>query len=209
MANDRPVNVRKRATPSTPSAPRRRADRRALRTRRRLGNALVELMLARRFDDISVQQLLDRAKVGRATFYAHFRNKHDLLFSDTERFCEALEAHFLAHAAGSRRVAPVAELFAHVAEYDAFQRALADSGLRESVYDLVAGHLARLIERRVAELRPPAAVTARSAVTARVFAAALVEMLRWWLDRRERPTAWEMDDHFHDIVWGGLARVAG
>ena len=203
MANDRPANVRKRAAVRA-----RTADRRASRTRRLLGEALVELMLARRFDDISVQQLLDRAKVGRATFYAHFRNKHDLLFSDAERFCELLEAHFLAHAGGSRRVAPVAELFAHVADYHAFQRALAESGLRESVYDLVAGHLARLIERRIAELCPqaPTARVARTA-TARVFAGALVELLRWWLDRPERPTAREMDEHFHDIVWGGLARV--
>ena len=35
-----------------------------------------------------------RARVGRATFYAHFRNKHDLLLSDAERFCEMLERHF-------------------------------------------------------------------------------------------------------------------
>ena len=198
MMNKPPRSVRKNGT-----------DRRVVRTRRALGNALVELMLASRFDDISVQQVLDRARVGRATFYAHFRNKHDLLLSDAERFFEFLEADFLARAGGSRRVAPVAELFSHVADYHLFQRALEQSALREPVADLLTGHLARMIERRMAEVCPGTGTASLpAAATARLFAAALVEMMRWWLHRGARPDAQEMDAQFHDIVWGGLARMA-
>lgn len=165
-------------------------------------------MLARRFDDISVQQVLDRARVGRATFYAHFRNKNDLLLSDAERVFEALERHFIANAGDSRRVAPVAELFSHVAEYHPFLRALEQSEMREPVADLLTGHLARMIERRMAELCPGVGTPSLPpAATARVFAAALVEMMRWWLNRGARPDAKEMDAQFHEIVWGGLARM--
>ncbi|HEU0299101.1 MAG TPA: TetR/AcrR family transcriptional regulator [Longimicrobium sp.] len=179
-----------------------------VRTRQALASALVELMAARRFDDISVQQVLDRARVGRATFYTHFRNKNDLLLSDAERFFEALERHFLANAGDSRRVAPVAELFGHVAEYHQFLRALEQSSLREAVNDLLTGHLARMIERRMELLCPGAGTPALPpAAAARVFAAALVEMMRWWLNRGARPGAREMDAHFHDIVWGGLPLV--
>jgi AcrR family transcriptional regulator len=197
MMNKPPRSVRKRGP-----------DRRVVRTRRALGNALVELMLANRFDDISVQQVLDRARVGRATFYAHFRNKHDLLLSDAERFFDWLEADFLARASGSRRLAPVAELFSHVADYHHFQRALEQSALREPVADLLTGHLAGMIERRMAELCPGAGTTSLpAAATARLFAAALVEMMRWWLNRGARPGAQEMDAQFHEIAWGGLARM--
>src|SRR5687768_11980742 len=118
-------------------------DRRVTRTRHALGTALVELMVARRFDDISVQQVLDRAQVGRATFYAHFRNKHDLLLSDAERFFGSLAQRFMENAGTSMRVAPVAELFSHVSEYHHFQRALEQSELRDPVYELLIGHLAR------------------------------------------------------------------
>jgi AcrR family transcriptional regulator len=196
MSNGNPVVVRKRAQ-----------DRRVLRTRRALGSALVELMLAREFDDISVQQVLDRARVGRATFYSHFRNKHDLLLSDAERVFDALERHFIASAGSSRRVAPVTELFSHVAEFQRFIRAVEQTPLRESVYDLLTGHLAQIILRRLSEisdvgrrsgLPPPA--------TARVLAAALVEMMRWWLEHGAQPAARDMDAQFHQIVWEGLAR---
>jgi AcrR family transcriptional regulator len=183
-------------------------DRRVLRTRRALGTALVELMRAHRFDEITVQQVLDRARVGRATFYAHFRNKHDLLLSDTERYLGWLEERFLADAGTSKRLAPVAELFGHLAEYHHFRRTLEQSSMREAVYDLVTGHLAQIIAKRMAEVcpAPPAAGLPPSA-TARMAAAALVELMRWWLAHRGQADPREMDARFHAMVWDGLARA--
>jgi len=57
----------------------RRRDRRVERTRRLLTEALHELIRERDYDSITVQDVLDRADVGRSTFYAHFRNKDHLL----------------------------------------------------------------------------------------------------------------------------------
>lgn len=198
MLNKPAENVRKR-----------REDQRVLRTRRALGAALVELMIEQDFDDITVQQVLERARVGRATFYAHFRNKHDLLLSDAERYFEWLEQQFLATAGSSRRLAPVAELFNHVAEYDHFRSALAQSSMREAVFDLLAGHLAGIIERRIAEISAVNSVPGPPAnAMARMFAAALVELMRWWLSHRGHASAGEMDVRFHSIIWSGLARTA-
>lgn len=182
-------------------------DRRVVRTRRALGAALVELMEARDFDDISVRQVLERARVGRATFYAHFRNKQDLLLSDAERFCEMMEARFLADP-GGRRVAPVRELFAHVADVHAFRRSVEQSALREPVFGLVTAYQARTIERRLLDLCPGIEdATLPLAATARLLAGAMMEMLRWWLHRIDRPSAREMDERFHEIVWDGVGRV--
>lgn len=198
--NKPPRNVRKK--------PRKTTDRRVLRTRHALGTALMELMLAHDFDDISVQQILDRADVGRATFYAHFRNKDDLLLSDAERFFGALEEHFLRTEKG-RRVAPVTELFSHVADFHEWQRALEQSGHHEPIYDLLAGYLAKMIEVRIGVLSPDAgAETLSRPAISRVFAGALVELLRWWTGRVARPSAEKMDEQFHDIVWGGLGRIS-
>ena len=70
------------------SAPK--LDRRVLHTRDTLGDALVELMKEKTFDDITVQDVLDRAGVGRSTFYAHYRDKQDLFLSDVEDFFELM-----------------------------------------------------------------------------------------------------------------------
>lgn len=208
MPNGSAPDVRDRAGARTGVGTRRAPDRRVVRTQRALGEALVELMLAHDYESISVGQVLARARVGRATFYAHFRSKHDLLLGDAERFWGMLEAHFLRHAAGTTRVAPVAELFAHVADFARFQDALVRAGLRETVYDLLGAHVAALIDRRLAELRPEVGrASLPRAGVARVLAAALLEMLRWWMERDPRPSPREMDARFHEIVWGGVARL--
>lgn len=49
-----------------------KADRRSERTRQLLNAALIELMLEQRYDEITVQDIIDRANIGRSTFYAHF-----------------------------------------------------------------------------------------------------------------------------------------
>jgi AcrR family transcriptional regulator len=56
------------------------------RTRRLLLNSLIDLILERGYETITVQDIIDRANVGRSTFYAHFQDKEDLLFSGFENF---------------------------------------------------------------------------------------------------------------------------
>lgn len=51
------------------------SERRAQRTSKLLRGALVSLLLERRYDAITVQDILIRAGVGRSTFYAHYSNK--------------------------------------------------------------------------------------------------------------------------------------
>ena len=69
---------------------RRKPDRRIRRTCERLGSALVALIQERPIDDVTVQDVLDRASVGRSTFYLHFRDKDDLLLSQLEKFLETM-----------------------------------------------------------------------------------------------------------------------
>src|SRR6266516_6209587 len=54
-------------------------DRRAARTRRALHEALISLILRKGYEGITIQEIIDEADVGRATFYAHYRSKEDLL----------------------------------------------------------------------------------------------------------------------------------
>src|SRR5690242_9271786 len=95
-----------------------REDRRSRRTRQMLGDALTALMLEQRYDTITVQEIIDRANVGRSTFYAHYLDKEDLLQSQTAGMIAAFVAH-MDQDAGGRRIVPSLELLRHVRErYD-------------------------------------------------------------------------------------------
>jgi AcrR family transcriptional regulator len=180
-------------------------DRRARRTRDALGDALVGLMQEKPFDEIKVQDVLDRASVGRSTFYTHYRDKNDLFLSDVEDFWEAISSMLERSGEDSKRVAPVRELFTHIAEARVFRDALVASGKAHDVIELGQGQFARAIEQRLMKLSaPPGTVSGQFAAMAHALAGALFASLSWWLDRGMPVSAAEMDDVFHRLVWSGV-----
>jgi Bacterial regulatory proteins, tetR family len=58
-----------------------KADRRVRRTEKLLHGALISLVLQKKYESITIQEILDRADIGSSTFYAHFKSKGELLSS--------------------------------------------------------------------------------------------------------------------------------
>ncbi|ANY69403.1 TetR family transcriptional regulator [Paenibacillus sp. BIHB 4019] len=56
-----------------------KVDRRILKTQEALKKAVIDLMSEKNFDDITIQDLSDRANVSRGTIYLHYMDKFDLL----------------------------------------------------------------------------------------------------------------------------------
>jgi AcrR family transcriptional regulator len=175
-------------------------DRRVLRTRDTLGGALVALMQEKNFDDITVQQVLDRAGVGRSTFYLHYRDKDDLFLSDVEDFFNLFSTALKRNGASPDRLAPVREFFTHVREARDFYAALVTSGKIDDVQTLGRGILARSIEERLQSGEPM-----HRAAQAHALAGSLFSLLDWWIDKGMKQDPQEMDDLFHRMAWNGLA----
>jgi AcrR family transcriptional regulator len=191
-----------------------KTDRRVVRTRDVLGDALVALMQKKPFESITVQDVLDRAGVGRSTFYAHYEDKNDLFLSDAAEFFEAISTALSKHGDKSNRVAPVCEFFSHVAEQREFHDALVASGKIQDLWEMGQEYFARGIERRLTELRGvPAMKPPRAAAFAQAFAGSLFSLLSWWIQSSPPLSAVEMDELFHGMVWSSIgvqpARASG
>lgn len=184
---------------------RRKHDVRIRRTHERLGSALVGLIQEKPIDKVTVQEVLDRASVGRSTFYLHFRDKNDLLLSQLETFLETMSTTLSVRKEESHRVVPVAEMFEHIGNQKKIYRALADSGRLNDFFDLAQGYFARGIEQRLRESKRLSKLRQRE-LTAHAFALAgsLLALLRWWMDRGAKEPPKEIDKLFHRIVWSGL-----
>lgn len=61
---------------------RRHSDRRVNRTRKALRKALIDLIREKSYDQITVEEITERANLGRTTFYLHYKDKEDLLLED-------------------------------------------------------------------------------------------------------------------------------
>lgn len=183
--------------------PQPRPDRRILRTRDKLGDALIALMQEKDFDDITVQNVLDRAGVGRSTFYVHYRDKNDLFLSDVEDFLELTSSALKLQDANPRRLLPVAEFLAHVRDVREFYAALVKSGKVNDVMALARGFFARSIDERL-QMAGVLIEPAHRSATAHALAGCFFSLLDWWIDKGMKPDPREIDEIFHRMAWKGL-----
>lgn len=155
------------------------ADRRVRRTRRALREALVALIVERGYEKVTVQDVLDRADVGRSTFYAHYRDKDDLFRSCFDDLRAELE-HDLAAVAGGPPpdpTRPVGVLFEHAYRNQRVYQALCG----RSGETAGTRHLQRLVLDALRAHLTPVGLRLPVDVVAEYLAGALLGVLVWWV----------------------------
>ena len=156
-------------------------DRRVRRTRRILHEALISLILEKGYERTTVQDVLDRADVGRSTFYAHFRDKEALLVMSFDGLRDDLRRE-LGRASPPDPAAVVAAVFAHSYRHRDVYRALCGRQGGSVVY----GHLHRLIGGLLSDqLRPHLKATGSDLpvdVAAEFYTSAALGLLTWSVD---------------------------
>ena len=180
---------------------RKKPDRRPNRTRRSLSSALVELIQEKRFDDITVQNVLDRADVGRSTFYSHFRDKEDLFQKDWERFLQGFASHVEWEKAGREKFVPAGYLFQHLQEFQSFYKGLVRSRMTDAVFKSGITCLSTALEAGLSShLRNSRLPAVPVSILAHYLATELFALLKWWLDHEMPYPAERMDEIFHQLV---------
>lgn len=200
--------MKTRPAPGVKRTRKRKTDQRVKRTCNRLGTALLELILEKPINDVTVQDVLDRARVGRSTFYQHYRDKDDLLVSQLEMFLEFMSTVLSNRHDKSSRVAPVEEIFAHIGNQNQIYKALSDCSRLNDFWDLAEGYFARGIGQRLLESGRLKSLSQRElAARATALSGSMLSLLRWWLDRGEKESPREMDEMFHRMVWSGVGQT--
>lgn len=126
-------------------------DRRVQKTRDLLRGALASLVQEMDYDAISVKQILDRANVGRSTFYMHYRDKDELLASSMLDMLRAMQT-----APAASRLERQGEIiafslpvFEHVQEQLSMRRSKMGSKGRAALHEQLQAILAEMIEDRI------------------------------------------------------------
>lgn len=193
-----------------------RGDRRVSRTRRVLHEALRSLILEKGYDRVTVQDVIDRADVGRATFYAHFRDKDDLLLKGFEEMRQSLRRHLAAvprtptgrsgEGLGFTRV-----LFEHAAGHRREYRAQVGSQSGGAIVEALHTELTSLVRARldeaVARRRVKPAVPVE--IVTHYVASAFLAVLTWWLDNELPYTAEQMAQMFERLTTPAVAAALG
>ncbi len=175
-------------------------DRRVTRTKKLLRNALVELILEKGYGAITVQDILDRADVGRSTFYAHFNSKDDLLVGDAPYFHIIMDD--VQEAGTEAELIPsFLDMFEHVAEQRRLFRALVAGEGVNLVQEAAQKYLYTTLEARLnwfAEQGRP--IPLPVPVLAHFLTGGLMSLLIWWLDAETPYSPAEINEMFLEMA---------
>lgn len=162
-----------------------RTDRRILRTQMSLHQALRDLILEKRYDKITIQDIIDRANVGRSTFYAHFLDKGDLLAKGLQLYGQEFGEHVRTseHQTEAEHVVHSLVFFQHAYENRDLYRAMIDGGGREFLLDTGRRHIMADIEAHLdARVKRGNRLSVPLDVATHYFAGALMSVVIWWID---------------------------
>lgn len=182
-------------------------DRRVVRTRKQLSQALIALILERGYDDLTVTDITDRADLRRATFYLHYRDKEELLFATLGTTFDELVAA-MAHVhqsdaiAGKTTVEPYRVVFDHVDANSALYRIILTGHGGAAVSRRIRDYLAGLVLATLARL-PKGAVTVPPEALAQFIAGAELALVTWWLENDKPHSAAQMAEIAHRLVLDG------
>lgn len=184
-----------------------KTDPRVRRTRQRLHETLLNLSIERGYDAVTVQDVLSYSETARSTFYAHFRDKDDLLISGFNDKGDTLFGKlFSADGSSSPAANFTKPLFEHIYQNKALAKAFFGSGSAA----LVMGHLRNLIVVQIRQLVSERAVAAAYPVPdeliVQFIAGASFGLLSWWVDHDFPYTVEEISEACQRMITSGLAR---
>lgn len=196
-------------------------DRRQRRTRAALRNALMELMVEKGFDALSVADIAERADVSRAAFYMHYKDKEELLFRSMKDIYDEL----VSKTHGVTRAHDFAQLlmcgdheafcdpadYEHVAQHKAFYRILVSERGVASFVVQVRKYLANLIETEINTPMREAGLTPLlpPSFIAHAVAGAEIGVISWWLEQGDRYSPLEISRMFYHLMAFGMWRSLG
>jgi AcrR family transcriptional regulator len=175
-------------------------DRRSQRTRHLLSAAFVQLLKEKGYSAITVSDIIERADIGRSTFYSHYRDKDDLFVNELDRVIELLN-HRIPNQEGMPFF-PSLGLFQHVGEeYELYKALVWTPGI-----DLLIKHLQVSLRHRIEEglQKDGRNFDLPLPILATFIAGGFLTLLKWWLENKMIYSPEEMDTIFKRLTTAGI-----
>jgi AcrR family transcriptional regulator len=189
-------------------------DRRVKRTREILQSSLIELMSEGSYDAITIQDIVDRANVGRTTFYLHYNSKDELFLSCHESMVREFRIGLLHPLSKEDLLSPeipkgLKLAYRHLEE----ARAMLHSVFQGKDSLLLLRQLrdwnAQQIESNLRAAFSAADSTIPLDVLSTYLAGAQIALLHWWLEKRRPHTLEELGQKLHYLQRAAIRDAFG
>lgn len=197
-----------------------KTDRRIQRTRQSLRTALLELIKEKGYDAISIEEITERANVGRATFYLHYKDKEDLLLEEFSEmanekvrvlsevpFSEWLPSSDDLDVKDRRPSPPLLMVFEHIYDnaelYYILLKSEKSSRVVERIRKISTEAIVTFMEHKAKSEPIPLLFQVPIEFFAAFFSGALLSTVDWWLEEEMRHTPKQMTHLFQIMFFKG------
>jgi len=182
-------------------------DRRVQRTRKILQDALIELILEKGFDKVTVQDVVERANVGRSTFYSHFKDTEDLFLSGFGNLWSLFEKHLSGQATEHVNVWDFSLIvFQHAQSYTGVYKAL----VGKQGGSLMSAHMYKYLsalfrETLKGQWRKSTQIPLE--IVVHHLVSSLISSIIWWVDHDLPYSAERMSAIYQQLTQPAIAAV--
>jgi len=208
-----------------PVQEREKVDRRVRRTRRALREAMQNLMAEKGYDQVTIEELTERADIGRTTFYLHYGAKQDLLLEQFDELLDQLVGQItdipLSSWSQQGQVLPaedhpgrpISMIFEHAAANEELYRIVlqgegvdqASERLQTMMTNAVNAYLHRKLDDESEKMTLDFPVD----FFGNYFAGALLGVIKWWLEAEQPYTPEELEEIFFQMFLPGASQALG
>jgi len=200
-------------------------DRRVQRTLQSLRTALLDLIKEKDYDEISIEEITERANVGRTTFYLHYKDKEDLLMEEFstimyERAQALSEIPFSVWVPVSEEdlkkniaLQPLLLVFDHIHNnselYNLLLKSTNSSKIIERIRKISTDAIVKFVEAKMETDPIPLLSEVPIEFFAAFFSGALISIVSWWIREDMRHSPEEVTNMFRSLFFSGATRTLG
>ncbi len=173
-------------------------DKRIQKTRKLLSESLISLILEKGYDQISIQDILKKANVGRSTFYFHYENKDQLFFDGLTN----LKVQIFENSADGKTLS-LRPLFEHISENARLGQALLGSKAGDLFFERLKHQIAELLEKNFRPRLSHKMAKKNFSFQCLAAASAVLSLVRSWLDDELSLTT----EHMNGLAIGCLKGI--
>jgi len=205
-----------------------RIDRRVTRTRRQLKDALMALILEKGYDAVKIEEITERADLGRTTFYLHYRDKEELLLESMGSIVEELRTRVDEQLPSGGEIplsnpqseSPIIMIFKHAEENANLYRIILQGEgagrvarrmreiVRQAAYEFFSKRLPNTPEGQSLQKKSESGYSSLDVITG-YFSSALLGFIAWWLEQGMPYPPEQVAGMFSDLFFRGATHALG
>jgi len=183
-------------------------DRRIQRTKAAIYESFSSLLMEKKYNAITIQEIIDRANIGRSTFYSHFETKDELLNNICDEIFDGMHIQLEEYANGEIRV-PIAKFLSHIEKNKKQLRGFFSDECSDLITRNFKGYWNTKFKDHILSHKSEKDMKVPIDFLVNHVVGSILEMMKWWINSGTKYTPEEMEQYWYTVTYPAIIAAMG